>query len=182
MSRITTTLLAVALSILAGASCASSDKEPEPRWTEGELTAPTDTVLWKITLASCQKMGFPLGAGLDPTTMEITTGWKTDLHPFKGQGYRTRAVVKMRPLRAGTWAIEARVKKQLNQSLARPLDPAYAEWEWTEDDVETARILVHHVRAYLGAGIEPVVRPTDEVEALLQRAGLDEDGEEKDGR
>ena len=182
MSRITTTVLALLLSILTGASCASSDKEPEPNWTESELSAPTDTILWKIALASAQKMGFPIGAGLDPTTMEFTTGWKTDLHPFKGKGFRTQVHVKMRPIRSGTWAIEARVKKQLNQSLIRPLDLAYAEWEWTGDDVETARILVQHVRSYLGSGIDPVERPADEVEALLERAGLDEDGKEKDGR
>ena len=116
-------------------------------------------------------MGFPLGAGLDPSSMEAETGWKVDLHPFKGEGRRTMAVVHMDPRERGVWTVEARVKRQRNQELARPLDPRYADWEWEEDDVEAAAIFLQHLRSALGATIVPTEEPADPIEDWLRRRG-----------
>lgn len=158
--------------------CASSDEEPEPVWVGTEVDVASDRVLWKIALFSCQKLDFPVATSLDPATMEITTDWGNDLQPFRGMGTRAQAHVKMTPQGPGKWRIEARVKRQVNMTLKRPLELASADWEWTVDDVDRARILVQHIRAYVDPTIDLQERPEDEVEAFLQRAGLGEDGEQ----
>jgi len=141
--------------VLWASSCAATNKEPEPSWQTAEVFAPSDTVLWKLSLQSLQRMGFPLGAGLDRGAMTAETGWKMDLHPFSRKGQRTRAVLKMRPKERGVWMVQARVKLQVNKELGRPLDPRYADWEWKSDDVDAARILLQHVRSALGPRLAP---------------------------
>ena len=173
MSGIRPLLFAVLLLPLL-AACSSSRSEPEPSWQTTQLVdVPSDGVLWKVALYSCEKVGFPLAMGLDPSTMEITTAWRTDLQPFSRDGNRTQAHVKMTPVGPGQWQVTARVKKQINVDLMNPLDPRRAKWEWVADDTTTAAVLVHHIRAYLDPRIDPKDRPADEVDAALRRAGLD---------
>ncbi|MEW6072897.1 MAG: hypothetical protein AB1726_09955 [Planctomycetota bacterium] len=143
------------LVLLAGAACASRNREPDALWQTVEVAGvPSDGYLWKMALLSCQKLGFPLAAGLDPSSMEITTGWRTDLQPFRGEGTRTQVHLRMTALGRGHWRIAGRVKKQVNEDILRPLDPRYADWKWREDDAGVARILVHHIRAYLDSRID----------------------------
>lgn len=150
----TRTLLALCLcAALAAAGCASSNKEPEPAWQTAVVRAPSDRVLWKLGLQALQRLGYPLGAGLDPGAMTAETGWRLDLHPFSRKGERFMAVLRMRPKERGSWTIEARVKKQENRELARPLDPRYADWHWQPDDVEQARVLLQHLRSALESGL-----------------------------
>lgn len=163
-----TSLLALLVTLFLSA-CASTNKEPDPSWQAARIQAPSDRVLWKISLQSLQRLGFPLGAGLDPGSMHAESGWKVDLHPFRGNGQRTMAVVRMTPLERGVWKVEARVKRQTNQELARPLDPRYADWEWEPDDPETALVFLQHVRSALGASLAPSNEVDDPIEEWLRK-------------
>lgn len=174
MRRASKTLMVLALACAAG--CASTAKEPSPDWQSSELEAPSDRVLWKVALQSLQRRGFPLGAGLDRGSMTVESGWRNDLQPFSGEGMRLAAELHMVPVRRGVWRVEARVKKQVNQNLGRPLDPRFAEWEWTADETEEARILVQHIRSLLDPAIEPVERVDDPVEAYLEARDAQADG------
>ena len=87
-------LLAVLLLPLA-AACSSASSGPEPVWQRDEVPAASDRVLWKIALLALDKQGYPLASGLDPSAMVVTTGWKTQLAPFSGEGFRTRAEVRI---------------------------------------------------------------------------------------
>lgn len=160
--------LPLVLAAAALASCSSAPDEPEPLWRDLEVSAPSDTVLWRVTLLSIRKMGFPLGAGLDQSALVAETGWKNDLAPFKGDGFRSMAEVRMRPVGPGRWSVRARVKKQVNQSIVRPLDLRYAEWEWVEDDERATAILLQHIRSFLDDDLELRDRPDDPVEAYLE--------------
>lgn len=171
-TSISTLSLLFALLLPGLVGCVSSNREPDPVWQEADLDAPNDRLLWKVALRACDKMGFPLGAGLDPSTMVVETGWRTNLQPFRGEGTREKAELRFVPQERGLWTVEARVKRQRNMALARPLDIRYAEWEWFPDDVPTARLLVQHVRSYLSPDIQPVDRPDDPVEAYLRKHGL----------
>ena len=138
---------------LAASGCSAIEKsEPEPAWQSAVVHAPSDRVLWKLVLQALQRMDYPLGAGLDPGGMKVETGWRLDMHPFSRKGERKMAVLKMKPEERGSWKVEARVKKQTNKELARPLDPRYADWEWEPDDVDEARVLLQHVRSALDDG------------------------------
>jgi hypothetical protein len=159
------------LLVLAPVGACAWNSEPEPRWRGVEVSAPSDRVLWKVTLLSMEKMGFPLAAGLDPGAMVATSGWRTTLAPFRGQGYRTQAEVRMEPVAPGRWHVDARVKRQTNESLAKPLDPRQAEWEWASDDELAATILLQHVRSFLETEIPLTERPADPIEAYLESIG-----------
>jgi len=148
-------------------ACRSKPSEPEPIWRKSEVVAASDRVLWKVTLLALERQGYPLAGGLDPSSLEVTTGWKMNLAPFSKEGFRRRAEVRMEPAGPGRWRIQARVKRQVNKSLAKPLDPQYADWEWVDEDVEAATILIQHIRARLAPDIELRNRPTDPVEAYL---------------
>jgi hypothetical protein len=151
-------LLAIcaAAAALLGA-CRSTPEEPDPDWVSLEIQAGSEKVLWEFTVASIQKLGFPIGAEMDERASRALSGWKESLMPFKGMGHRERAEVRFEPVgerAAGRFRVEVRVKKQTNENLARPLDPTYAEWEWAADDREQAKILLQHIRSYFPAEVD----------------------------
>ena len=156
-------LVALAAAPLA-IGCSGSHRKPEAQWQsmpDGRpLVAPADSVLWQVTLLALEKQGFPLGSGLDPTTMTATTGWKLQLAPFRGRGTRHEATVRYEPLGGGKYKVQVRVRKELNMALVNQLDPTYAEWEPAPDDVDMARVLLQHIRARLDPTLE--LRPEDE--------------------
>jgi len=160
--------LAATLLLLAAAGCKGPGREPDPAWQVSDVAAPSDRVLWKVALLSLDRQGYPLGSGLDPSSMELVSGWKSQLAPFSGKGFRTRAELRMEPVEKGRWKVRARVAKQINKSLSRPLDPSYAEWKWVPDDTVSAQILLQHVRSFLETEIELRDRPSDPVEAYLE--------------
>jgi hypothetical protein len=135
-------------------ACQSAPEEPDPTWREAEIEAPSERVLWKVALGALDRMGWPLAAGLDPSAGVAATGWKSDLHPFKGQGFRTLAELQIEPVASGRWRVRARVKKQVNDSLVKPLDARYADWKWTADDPALAAILIQHIQSELGIELE----------------------------
>ncbi|MCK6448677.1 MAG: hypothetical protein L6Q99_19970 [Planctomycetes bacterium] len=145
-------LVVVVVLAVCGASCKSD--LPAPEWRDGEVTAASENVLWEVTVLALEKEGYPVGAGLDPSTGVALSGWKSSLAPFKGKGWRARAHVKYERTAPGRYRVDVRVEKELNQDLARPLDPSYAQWEPTADDAERAQVLLQRIRSYLGGEIE----------------------------
>jgi hypothetical protein len=161
----------LALVTLAPAACNSTPEEPPPTWARADVVAGSDSLLWKVVLLSLRKMDFPEGADLDRSRMRVASGWKIELAPWKGRGTRKQANVTCVPIGPGRWGLQVRVKTQVNNTLTRPLDYTYAEWEWVADDVESARILLQHIRTFLSPEIELEERPTDPVDEYLKKIG-----------
>ena len=143
------TLACLALACISlGTSCSSAPEEPDPAWIQEFVVAPSERLLWDTTVQTLGRLGYPVGASADPNAMTITTGWKNQLSPFQGDGFRNQADVAMAfDTEKGGWFVDVRIKHQVNMALVRPLDPAYAEWEWRADDQWEAAIILQHVRA-----------------------------------
>ena len=163
ISRSVRFFLASLFVALAACASTSEEEEEEGLWREAEVSAPSDRVLWQLTLLSLQNLGYPLSSGLDPSGGVVTTGWKTDLQPFSGEGMRTRAVVKLSPIEPGRWKVRARVAKELNKAMASPLDATRAEWKEAPDDERTAAIVLMHIRSRLDPKLE--IAPAPQAEA-----------------
>lgn len=137
-----------------GVACTSVARREEldskkARWHESEVEAPSDRMVWQLALLSLQSLGYPLAAGSDLGSRQIESGWKTDLQPFRGDGERRRAIVRLSPLEPGHWKLEVRVRVEANQNLVSPLDPVRAEWKQAADDERGALVLLHHIRSRL---------------------------------
>lgn len=175
------TLRLVALVLVAGLqSCSFNPPEPEGIWKEAEIEdVPSDSMLWSLALLSLDKLDFPR-AHLDRGSMQIQSGWLNHLAPFSGKGYRLQAEVAMEPLGERRWAVRTRVKKQRNMSIVKPLDPSYAEWEWSEDDEKTAMVLLMHIRSRLAPQLEETEQD-DAVKRWLEQLDR-KSGQEGTGR
>jgi len=123
-------------------------------WETLEVSAPSDRVLWQLTLLALQGQGYPLASGTDPGARQVESGWKTDMQPFRGEGERRRAIVKLTPLAPGRWKLEGRVQCEHNQNLVSPLDPVRAEWKGVADDQAAAKILLRHIGTRLQPELE----------------------------
>jgi hypothetical protein len=147
--------LALGLAWIAqvGVACSSTPEEPEPAWVSlpggRPLVAPSEQVLWEVTVFALERLYLTLGTVMDPAALVATSGWKNELAPFRGRGRRVQAEVRFEPLGGGRYDVVARVKCQRNMSLVNQLDPTYAEWEWAPDDQDRATILLQHIRARL---------------------------------
>lgn len=148
-------VLALVLALTCGTACLSGKKPFDGRWRGVQLAAPSDHMVWQLTLLSLQGMGFPLAAGTDSGSGHVVTGWKTDLQPFRGEGRRWRAEVRMTPVESGLWRLEARVERERNENLVTPLDPTRADWQPDGSDERSAQILLMHVQARLNPSLEP---------------------------
>ena len=147
------------------ASCSSGPpKEPEPAWQNWAPSIDNEKILWEVTVLALEKLRYPLGTGLDPASMRAESGWDMHLQPFKGKGYRRQAVVQYVRDDEGRYVCQVRVRRQLNQSLINPLDPAYAEWEWTADDLDAAAVLLQHIRSRLPDSFEVTEPEPDPLE------------------
>lgn len=149
-----TSILALLLALLSGTACLSGKRAFDGRWRSVEVEAPSDHMVWQITLLSLQGMGFPLAAGTDSGAGQVQTGWKTDLQPFRGEGRRWRAEMRMTPVESGRWRLEARVERERNENLVSPLDPSRADWKADGADEQKAQILLMHVQSRLNPRIE----------------------------
>ncbi len=167
--KLVPSLLALALAWAPCACAGPSAAEEEARWDEIHVHSPSDRVLWQLTLLSLQNLGYPLSSGLNPSSGIVTTGWKTELQPFSGDGTRRRAEVRMKPLEPGLWQVRARVELETNKALVDPLDPSRAEWKSAGDDRKTAEILLMHIRARLDPDLELAPEPEDPRAAVLER-------------
>lgn len=168
------------LLLAALASCGGGSRV-EPQWQNLEVKAPSDRILWKVANMALNNRGYPRGT-LDLAQMEVETGWRNDLAPFRGEGYRTKAHVAMEPLDRGVWTVDVRVQKAINMELERPLSLAHAEWKEVPDDVFAARVILQHIRSLLPDDIE-LRDPVDPIDELIERANdlAEQDSEEEEG-
>lgn len=140
--------LALALALALGPACQSS---PKPEWVRADVNPTSMRVLWEVTRHALVREGFPVPAtGFDPQTRSLTSGWRMDLHPFRGEGFRERATIAYEPLPGGRLDLTARVERQVNNNIARPLDPAHADWKKAPDEPARARVLLQSIRMLLG--------------------------------
>jgi len=99
-----------------------------------------------------------VGWGADSGKREIISGWKLDLAPYKGKGFRTRVLASYQPSKDSTspeplkaFDVTIRVEKDTNESY-RSLDPSYADWKAAPDDLGTAKTIMQRVESLLGTG------------------------------
>jgi len=141
---------------LAGAlllSLSACSSTPDPVWVESSAPTVSRRVLWEVTRIAFEREGFPqVAPGFDPVNNTVTSGWRTELAPFSGQGFRERAWVKYSTTDTGNLSIEVRVQREVNKNLARPLDPQYADWEEARDSKERARFLLQVIKGSLVSG------------------------------
>jgi hypothetical protein len=142
-------LLSLVLSLVLAGCVGPAGREPDASWSEIEIAAPSQAVLFKLALLTVEGQGYPIAAGTDRGSGAIETGWRTNLQPFQGAGYRLRAVLDIAPVEERRFRVRARVQKQANEAIVAPLDPTRAEWKWREDDVSRAQVLLQHVRSAL---------------------------------
>ena len=141
------------LAALALAACQTGRGAPA-QWLSTTASAPSESALWEVALQALADHKFPIGAGVDPGTRIATTGWRNSLAPFKGEGFRQRARLRLEPLGGDKYKLYLQVEKDTNEELARPMELDYAQWEESGDDVETAQILISKIDARLGAALE----------------------------
>lgn len=150
---LTTLTALVALTALGAMSGCSS--KPQSQWVEADMAGPSERVLWEVTRLALRESGFPvIQAGFDPVTRSASSGWRRDMHPFSGEGYRERVVVGYEPGEPGSIRLKVRVQRELNKNISRPLDPEYADWEPAEDDPSRARMILQHILSTLGQPLE----------------------------
>jgi hypothetical protein len=153
---------AIAALLFAAAGCQSAG--PERSEAERvEVAAPSDSILRQVTLLALDKSGFPPGTEAARADLQVTSGWDTSLAPFKGEGFRERAVVRYERVEGGRYGVEVRVARERNDELERPLDPALAKWKSEADNEERARIVLQHIRAMLGQELEVGPRPSEKI-------------------
>ena len=141
-------------------SCTSMGGPPAPgQWTSDEITTASERILWEVTVLSLEKHGYPVGTGLDPATMMATSGWRNSMAPFRGEGYRNRAIIRYELVGENRYKIEVRVEHQVNMDITRPLDPRYAKWQPDEDDVAQAGVLLQRIKAWIGGDFDVGERP-----------------------
>jgi hypothetical protein len=133
---------------------AAASRWGEGEWSEATLAAASDRVLWQVTLLSLEKAGFAPGTKMDPVELEARSAWRMSLAPFKGDGFREQAIVRYARLGQGRYDVGVRVRRERNDALDNPLDPARAKWVEEGDNVERARIVLQFVRSFLGE--EPI--------------------------
>lgn len=151
-------LVALVLSLVSLAACNSARKpgevtgdEPDPVLIQKEITCRSERILDEITRLALSKQGYPGARGLEQD-LSIETLWQNHLGTRKGEGYRQQALVRYKPLGGDRYELQVRVKRQINQSIVRPTDLSYAEWEWVDDDERAAQILAQLIQSYFVSG------------------------------
>lgn len=161
-------ILGLLVALVALMSSCSLKRDIPEDWQKLEVNAPSDRILWKVANMSLNSRGFPRGK-LSLADMEIETGWRNDLSPFRGRGHRTKAFVEMDPVEKGRWLVRARVHKERNMNLGRPLSLPDAEWEQLEDDKIVAQVILQHIFSLLPDDFE-VREEVDPIDQLMERA------------
>lgn len=138
-----------ALALLPG--CATT---APPQWQSANVTIGNERLLLEVTEIALRKISFPVGAGLDPTHLRATSGWKISLAPFKGKGWREQATVQYTRLSDGKYVAAVRVERQRNDDIVKPMDLTYAQWESDPDNVERAGVLLRFIQSLLHTGDE----------------------------
>ncbi len=140
------------LALLLFVSLASCTVTQPESWIPAEVPTASNMRLWEISRLAMEREGFPVvQQGFDPKTRIATSGWRMDLHPFKGRGFRERALVKYeRGEKPGTLTLSVRVSQEINDNVSKPLDLEYAEWVPAPDNHEKSRVMLQYIRSMLG--------------------------------
>lgn len=149
-SKALPTLLLLASALLPVSCSALGLSDPAPTWVVQEAPMVSERVLWVVVENAMVKQGFPVLANeFDPKTREARSGWELDLHPFKGKGFRERAIVAYGLGSPGKLEIRARVEREINENLAKPLDPSLASWSREGDNEQRAQVLLQTILSTL---------------------------------
>lgn len=144
------TLLLLTAALLPAGCSSLGLSDPSPIWVIQEAPMVSERVLWVVCENAMVKQGFPvLTNEFDPKTREAHSGWQLDLHPFKSQGFRERAVVAYGLGSAGKLELRVRVEREINENLAKPLDPSLAKWSREGDNEQRAQILLQTILSTL---------------------------------
>jgi len=146
--------IVVYLGLALGAGACNFGGEHPEMWQTQELGAPSENVMWTVVAQELDHLDFPVGTDVDPVTLTMETGWRLQLAPFRGEGYREKAFVRLRGLEGGRYEVEARVARENNMDMVRPLDLGHAKWEPVGDDVEMTQLLLQRVLARVGSELE----------------------------
>ncbi len=126
-----------------------SSPASEPKWIEDTVEPPNEIILMQVTIHSLNKVGFPIGTGIEAGKLGGVTGWNTSPAPFKSEGYRERCYVEYKPLGGKRYQMRVRVERETNEDIMHPLDLSYAEWEPAPDNDVRAKLVVGQVKAFL---------------------------------
>lgn len=165
----------LALLLLLLTACAGLRHRPV--WVERVLPIPTDEVglsedvLWQYAQAALEANDFPIGRRTDPSERRIVSGWRTDMQPFRGEGFRERATLELERTDEG-FVVNARVEREINQDIAKPLLATYAKWERAPDNEGAALRLVQFIESRIDAPFElggTEEKKVDDVEDPFER-------------
>lgn len=146
-------LLPFLLALLLFSACASTSKAA---WVSAQLPAASDRVLWEVTKLSIESAGFKMFTdGFDPVERTAQSAWELDLHPFKGEGFRERVHVSYDPAGPGRVELSVRVEHEINNNIARPTDPSYADWKKAPDNEARAEVILQQIRSRLAGSPPP---------------------------
>ena len=148
-------LLALTCALLLAGGCKLGGPKYPEAWRDDEVEVGSERLLWEVTAFALNKEDFPVGSGMDPSSLVATSGWKNSLAPFRGKGWRERAQVRYEKVAPKRYRISVRVEHELNMDIARPTDLRYAQWEESPDNEVAASILLQRIKSWLGAGAVP---------------------------
>lgn len=157
-------LLASAWLLPACAAPDASGSAREGEWVEADIVVPSERILRQIAVQAMSRNGFPPGTEATKAQTMVSSGWKVDLQPFKGDGTRAKAYVEYEEKNEREWHIYVRVEKETNGELAKPLELAKAKWEAGPDDTESASRILRLIQMVLAP-------PAPDPSAAPARAG-----------
>lgn len=141
-------LATAALWLAACASSGSGDREGD--WAEADFNVASERVLRQVATLALEKNGFPPGTEEVGAKSTVSSGWRVELQPFKGDGTRSKAHVQYEEKGAAQWHVYVRVEKETNEELAKPLELARAKWESAPDDRDAAARIVRYMQTVFG--------------------------------
>ncbi len=138
-----------ALALLVTGACTSSGSR-EGDWAEADFNVASERVLRQVATLALEKNGFPPGTEEVGAKSTVSSGWRVELQPFKGDGTRSKAHVQYEEKGAAQWHVYVRVEKETNEELAKPLELARAKWESAPDDRDAAARIVRYMQTVFG--------------------------------
>ncbi len=157
MFKTPATALFASLILCLAPACKSN--EPEPKWVKNQVGAESDRLLMDVTALAIQKSGFPVGSGIDPGALVVSSGWQNSLAPFRDKGWREQCEVRYERIGPRRYSVSIRVRREKNDDILRPLDLTYAQWIPDPDDTDRARNVMQHIRSLLDTDVDVGKKP-----------------------
>jgi len=154
--------LGVVLMLALATSCRSTSSA-DGVWVKGNITIASERVLRQVATLALERNGYPPGTEDVGAKSTVSSGWRVELQPFKGDGTRSKAHLKYEEKAPRTWLVSVRVEKETNEELAKPLELARAKWESAPDDRDSAARILRYLQTVLGREFElgPKSVPTE---------------------